>query len=136
MLTVIVVLKTLTFIAGFTLLGQGILYVLAGAGRETNFFYRILRAITSPATKLVRLVTPRKFVPDPYIGAAAFFLMTGIYFALVLQQRDMCLSDLSQPSCERLVRDLEQRCVGGEDAACAKLQRGVVPVTGKGADRR
>ena len=123
MLTAIVVLKAIIFIAGFALLGQGVLYVLAGASRETNFFYRILRAITSPAMKAVRFITPRKLVPDAYIGAAAFFLMAGIYFALVLEQSERCLSDLTHGACERLAADLSQRCVAGDNEACSKIGR-------------
>jgi hypothetical protein len=129
MLTVIVIVKTLVFIAGFTLLGQGVLWVLAGAGRETNVFYRMIRAITSPATKLVRWITPRALVPDAYIGAAAFFLMAGIYFALVVEQRDQCVRDMQHFACERLVAEYEQQCVGGDDEACRRLGRaaGIIP---------
>jgi hypothetical protein len=123
MLTAIVVMKTIIFIAGFAVLGQGVLFVLAGASRDTNFFYRILRAITSPALKAVRFITPRKLVPDAYIGAAAFFLMAGIYFALVLEQSERCLSDLTHAACERLVTDLGQRCVAGDNEACNKVGR-------------
>jgi hypothetical protein len=122
MLTVIVVLKTIIFIAGFTLLGQGLLVAL-GAARETNVFYRVIRAITSPSTRLVRLITPRKLVPDAYIGVAAFFLMAGIYFALILEQREQCLSDLRHAACERLLADYERRCVAGEDEACRLVGR-------------
>jgi hypothetical protein len=123
MLTAIVVLKLIVFIAGFALLGQGVLYVLAGAGRETNIFYRILRSITLPAAKLVRVITPRKWMPDSYVGVAAFFLMAGIYFALIIEQRAQCLSNLGHSACERLVSEYEQRCVGGDDEACGKLGR-------------
>lgn len=133
MLTVIVIVKTLVFIAGFTLLGQGVLWVLAGAGRDTNVFYRMIRAITSPATKLVRLITPRALVPDAYIGAATFFLMAGTYFALVVEQRDQCVRDMQHFACERLVTEYEQRCVGGDDEACRRLGRaaGIIPPASK-----
>ena len=126
MLTIVVILKALIAVAGLALLGQGILYVLAGAGRETNVFYRILRTITFPATWLVRLITPRKFVPDAYIGFAAFFLLAGIYLAVVIEQRERCLADLRQPACERLEMDYRQRCTNGQLDACEILQRGDV----------
>lgn len=83
MLTVVVVLKALLEIAGLALLGQGLLYVLAGAQRERNVFYGILRTMTSPAVRLTRLITPR-FVADAHIGLAAFFLVLGLWCALVL----------------------------------------------------
>lgn len=124
MLTLVVVLKAVIAVAGLALLGQGILYMLAGAGRETNVFYRILRTITSPATWLARFITPRKFVPDSYIGFAAFFLVAGIYLAVVLEQRELCLTDLRQAGCERLVVEYRQRCVSGQPEACEFLKRG------------
>ena len=126
MLTLLVVVKALVAVAGLALVGQGVLYLLAGAGRGTNVFYRILRTITFPATWSVRLITPRKFVPDAYIGFAAFFLLAGIYLAIVLQQRELCLADLRQPACERLAMDYQQRCASGQREACEILQRGDV----------
>jgi hypothetical protein len=123
MLTALIVLKTLIFVAGFTLLGQGILYVLAGAGRESNVFYRALRTIASPATRAVRFITPRRFVSDAHVGIAAFFLLAGLYLALIIEQRERCLSDLRHAACERLVTEYEQRCVAGDDNACGKIGR-------------
>lgn len=83
MLTVVVILKALTEIAGLALLGQGILYVLAGANREQNLFYKTLKAVTAPIVRATRFITPR-FVPDRHIGVAAFFLMVGLWLALTL----------------------------------------------------
>jgi ABC-type uncharacterized transport system permease subunit len=83
MLTLIVVLKALTEIAGLALLGQGILFVLAGASREQNLFYKVLKTVTSPIMRAVRFITPR-FVPDRHIGIAAFFLVAGLWLALTL----------------------------------------------------
>lgn len=83
MLTLVVILKAVTEIAGLALLGQGILYVLAGETREQNGFYRVLKTITAPATRFTRTITPR-FVADAHIGLAAFFLVAGLWFALTL----------------------------------------------------
>ena len=130
MLTLVVILKTLIAVAGLALVGQGILYVLAGAGRETNVFYRMLRMIVSPVIWLVRRITPRKFVPDAYIGFAAFFLLAGIYLAVLLEQRDLCMADLQQPACERLVVDYQLRCASGQLEACEILKQGAVKRSG------
>lgn len=130
MLTVLVIVKALIAVAGLTLVGQGILYVLAGAGRETNVFYRLLRTIVSPAIGLVRRFTPRKLVPDAYIGFATFFLLAGIYLAILLEQRDLCLADLQQPACERLVVDYQQRCASGQLEACEILKQGAAKRSG------
>jgi len=83
MLTLIVVLKALAEVAGLALLGQGILYLLAGASREQNVFYRVIQTITAPIIRFTRLITPR-FVPDRQIGLAAFFLVAGLWLALTL----------------------------------------------------
>jgi ABC-type uncharacterized transport system permease subunit len=83
MLTLIVVLKALTEVAGLALFGQGILFLLAGASREQNVFYRVIQTITAPIIRFTRLITPR-FVPDRHIGLAAFFLVAGIWLALTI----------------------------------------------------
>ena len=83
MLTLIVVLKALTEVAGLALLGQGILFLLAGASREQNVFYRVIQTITGPIIRFTRLITPR-FVSDRHIGLAAFFLVAGIWLALTI----------------------------------------------------
>ena len=83
MLTLVVVLKALAEVAGLALLGQGILFLLAGASREQNVFYRVIQTITAPIIRFTRMITPR-FVPDRQIGLAAFFLVAGIWLALTI----------------------------------------------------
>ena len=124
MLTAVVILKALVAVAGLSLLGQGVLAILAGAGREQNMFYRILKIISAPAVKVVRFITPRVLVPDAYIGMAAFFLLAGVYLALILQQRELCLKDLRQPWCQPLAVEYAQRCQAGQTRACEILRRG------------
>jgi hypothetical protein len=57
--TLFSILKALTEVAGFALLGQGTLYLFAGARRESNFAYLMLKAVTSPVFKLARFLSPR-----------------------------------------------------------------------------
>lgn len=83
MLTLVIVLKALTEVAGLALLGQGILFLLAGASRAQNIFYRVIQTITAPIIRFTRLITPR-FVPDRHIGLAAFFLVAGLWLALTI----------------------------------------------------
>lgn len=98
MLTVVVILKALVEVAGLALIGQGILYLLAGAGREQNIFYRTLKLIASPAWKLARLITPR-FVPDRNIGWAAFFLVFGLWLGLGIEKAQQCRQQPEHPQC-------------------------------------
>jgi hypothetical protein len=73
------VLKALAEVAGFALLGQGLVYLFAGINREKNFVYVLLRIITSPATKLA----PR-FVRDQHMPLVAFGLVFWVWVATVV----------------------------------------------------
>ena len=95
MLTLVVVLKALAEVAGLALLGQGILYLLAGASREQNLFYRVIQTITAPIIRFTRLITPR-LVPDRQIGLAAFFLVAGIWLALTIVKVRLVLEMVGQ----------------------------------------
>lgn len=64
--TLVTILKALIEVAGFALLGQGVLYIFAGAGREKNFVYLMLKAVTAPVFRLTRTITPR-FILDRHI---------------------------------------------------------------------
>ena len=90
MYEIIVILKALTEIAGVALLGQGVLWLIAGAKREQNVVYNLFRTLTSPATRLARLVTPR-FVMDAHMGLVAFFLVLVAWLALTALKIKMVL---------------------------------------------
>ena len=74
MLQLVIILKAINEVALMALLGQAALYVLAGARRDTNPVYGILKAVTAPVMKLARLVTPR-VVLDRHIGFVALFIV-------------------------------------------------------------
>ena len=81
MYEVIVILKALTEIAGVSFLGQGILWVIAGAKRDQNIVYDLFKTLTSPVTKVTRAITPR-IVLDQHIGLVAFFLLALLWVVL------------------------------------------------------
>lgn len=64
--TLVTILKALIEIAGLSLLGQGVLYLFAGASRERNFVYIMFRTVTAPVFRLTRFITPR-FILDRHI---------------------------------------------------------------------
>ena len=66
-LQIILILKALTEVAGVAFLGQGVLWVIAGAKRGENLVYKIFVTLTSPVTKVARFITPR-IVLDQHIG--------------------------------------------------------------------
>jgi hypothetical protein len=82
MLQFVVILKAVNEVALMALLGQAALYVLAGAKRDNNPVYALLKAITSPVMKLARAITPR-IVLDRHIGFVAFFLVLVIEALLI-----------------------------------------------------
>ncbi len=81
MYEIIVILKALTEIAGVALLGQGVLWVIAGAKRDQNLVYKLFKILTSPVTRVTRAVTPRIII-DAHIGLVAFFLLMVIWLVL------------------------------------------------------
>jgi hypothetical protein len=68
-------------IALMGLLGQGLLYVLAGRDRENNLFYKIIKTIPMPFVKLFRLITPRA-IEDRFIPFAAFCGLSALFLWL------------------------------------------------------
>jgi hypothetical protein len=74
MYQLVIILKAMNEIALLALIGQGALYVLAGAKREGNIVYFILKSVTSPVMKFARLITPR-IILDQHIGFVALFIL-------------------------------------------------------------
>ena len=85
MYEVIVVLKALTEIAGVAMIGQGLLYVIAGAKRDQNAVYGIFKTLTSPVIKATRWITPR-IVLDQHLGLVAFLLLIVLWFGLTVMK--------------------------------------------------
>lgn len=91
MLQLVVTLKAITEVAGLALLGQGLLYVLAGTKRETNFAYLVLRTVTSPVFALIRMVLPAALAERygwliaPAIVFTLWMLLTVLKIYLVVQ---------------------------------------------------
>ena len=74
MYQLVIILKAMNEVALMALISQGALYLLAGAKRDGNFVYFILKTITMPVMKFARLITPR-IVLDRHIGWVALFLL-------------------------------------------------------------
>lgn len=75
------------------LAGQGIVMVMTRAFAQesgSNFFYRLLAVVGSPATRIVRLVTPG-FVADRHVPLAAFLLLAVAYVWTMIAIADLCI---------------------------------------------
>jgi uncharacterized protein YggT (Ycf19 family) len=81
--------RALVEVAGWFLIGQGVVYLLGGAARERNPIYRLFSLLTSPVVRLVRAITPAVVV-DRHIPLVAFFLLFWIWIALQLLKRHLC----------------------------------------------
>lgn len=100
MALVLLILQTLILIAGLSLAAQFIVAIFNWRRRHENPVYQLFDIVTRPVTRLVRLITPR-IVVDQHIPLAAFALLVVGYLAVGLAHRDVCLSDLGQPGCEK-----------------------------------
>jgi hypothetical protein len=97
MYEVVVILKALTEVAGVALMGQGVLYVWAGAKRDQNLFYGLFKTLTTPVLKATRMVTPR-VVLDRHIGLVAFFLLTVLWLGLTIMKIRIVLENSAPAS--------------------------------------
>jgi hypothetical protein len=79
-------LRELVLINFYALIGQGVLYLLAGEGREQNMFYRVVKLIASPAVWAARKLSP-KIVVDRHIPWVALFLVIVLGVALTVAQQ-------------------------------------------------
>ncbi len=90
MYEIIVILKALTEVAGVAMVGQGVLWVLAGAKRDQNLVYGIFKTLTSPVMRATRWITPR-VVLDQHIGLVAFFLLLVLWVTLTVFKMKLVL---------------------------------------------
>lgn len=91
MLQSVIILKALAEVALFAFVGQGILYLFAGAKRESNFVYTTFKMLTSPVTKVTRFIAPR-FIVDQHIGFLAFFLLMVVWAGLTVAKISLVIA--------------------------------------------
>lgn len=90
MLTFLSLLQMILYIPLLALLGQALLYVLAGPRRDENFFYRLLQLLAKPFTFVVRKLTPSK-VADEQVPLVTFFLLVIAYVVVTFEKIDLCV---------------------------------------------
>lgn len=89
MLTLLNLLQLILYIPLLALVGQGVLYVLAGPRRDGNFFYQLLQLLSKPFTFIVRKITPRQ-VADRHVPIVTFFLLVVAYVVVFLELLRLC----------------------------------------------
>ena len=90
-LLVVTILKALVEVAGVFMLGQALLFVLAGRKRSDNFVYQLFALLTRPVFRATRAITP-KLVRDDHIPVAALLLLFWIWLCLVAAKGYICVS--------------------------------------------
>jgi hypothetical protein len=100
MLTVLNLLQLVLYIPLLALMGQGVLYVLAGARRDTNFFYKLLQLMAKPFTWPTRKITPKQ-IADEHVPFVTFFLLLVMYAVVTFERADLCVTSglVGQPGC-------------------------------------
>lgn len=83
MLLFIQMFKAIIEVALYAFVGQGILYIMAGAKRDTNFVFTLLKMITSPMTYIVRFISPRVIL-DRHIPLATFLFLVTLWIGLTV----------------------------------------------------
>lgn len=95
MYQLVVILKAVNEVALMALLGQAVLFILAGAKREQNFVYALLKTVTAPIMKATRFLAPR-FVVDAHIGFLALFLLLLLEAILIVLKIRLYLAALAE----------------------------------------
>lgn len=90
-LLIVSIARALTEVAGWFMLGQGVLYVFAGSRRNENFVYQLFALLTRPIMRVTRVVTPR-IVRDEHIWLAAFLLLLWLWLGLGVAKRYLCVT--------------------------------------------
>ena len=90
MLTFLNIVQLVLYIALLALLGQGLLFVLAGAKRDQNLFYQLLQLLSKPFTLVVRKLTPHR-VADRHVPVVTFMLLLVVYAVVTFEKISLCV---------------------------------------------
>jgi hypothetical protein len=83
--------QLILYIGGLALMGQGLLFVLSGQKRETNFVYQLFQILNKPWTGLARFISPKQ-IADQQIPFVAFCILAILYIAVTLAKIELCVS--------------------------------------------
>lgn len=92
MLLLVSAVKLIAEIALMAFLGQWVLGLLAGAKRDTNFFYRLFQILTSPFIKGARLIAPRAVI-DRHLPVVAFLVLSFTWLFSTIALISLCIQD-------------------------------------------
>jgi uncharacterized protein YggT (Ycf19 family) len=108
MAMLLVVVQYAILVAGMFLIAQLVVGLFNWNRRHENVIYGFFAVLTKPFVRLTRVITPR-IVVDQHVPLVTFLLLFFAYWIVVVLLYKVCLSDLTQLGCERL---LAQRQAG------------------------
>ena len=83
MLPIVTILKAVTELVLITMIGQALLWILAGSSRQHNLIYGVFQIVTRPIFRFFRKVTPRVVI-DQHIPFVAFFWFVVFWVLLII----------------------------------------------------
>ena len=90
MLLALNIAQLVTYIGLLALAGQGLLYVLAGAGRDSNLVYQLFLILNKPWTRAASWISPRQ-VAQRHHPVVAFCVLAVLYMAVTLTKIEYCI---------------------------------------------
>lgn len=88
-LQIITILRALVEVAGWFLIAQGVLFLLAGGTRHKNIVYQLFVIVTRPVISATRFISP-KVIVDKHIPFVAFFLLFWLWILLAYVRQVLC----------------------------------------------
>jgi hypothetical protein len=91
LLFILNLLQLILYIGLWALAGQGLLFFLAGAKRDTNLFYQLFQVINKPWTFMAALISPKQIAPrhHPFV---AFSVVAALYLTVTVVKIEHCVS--------------------------------------------
>ena len=90
MLLLFNILQLVVYIGLMAMLGQGLLFILAGQRRQDNLFYQLFQILNRPWFVLARWLSPAK-VAVRHHGYVGFFVLCVVYLAVTLAKIEHCI---------------------------------------------
>lgn len=91
MLLFLNIAQLILYIGALGLIGQGLLYVLAGQGRDTNLFYQLIGIVNKPWTLIARFISPKQIL-DRQVPFVAFCIVSVLYIVVTIAKIEHCIS--------------------------------------------
>ncbi len=91
MLQFLNIFQLVVYIGLLAMLGQGLLFLLAGERREQNLFYQLFQIVNKPWMTLARWLSPARVAPA-HRGYVGFFVLSVLYLAVSLAKIEHCVS--------------------------------------------